>query len=141
MALFSKKKDEPQDINQVLAQFKELQNQFAKLSADFDAIAKKDASNLQKVAMIRFNPFNETGGNQSFSVAILDGNDCGIVISSLFSRNENRVYGKPIKNGVSEFPLTDEEKEAIRLAQIIRQISNFAIICRLGLDIDLSFGF
>jgi len=91
--------------------------------------------------MIRFNPFNETGGNQSFSVAILDGNDCGIVISSLFSRNENRVYGKPIKNGVSEFPLTDEEKEAIRLAQIIRQISNFAIICRLGLDIDLSFGF
>jgi len=41
MALFSKKKDEPQDINQVLAQFKELQNQFAKLSADFDAIAKK----------------------------------------------------------------------------------------------------
>jgi len=67
--------------------------------------------------MIRFNPFNETGGNQSFSVAILDGNDCGIVISSLFSRNENRVYGKPIKNGVSEFPLTDEEKEAIRLAQ------------------------
>lgn len=117
MALFSKKKDESQDINQVLAQFKELQNQFAKLSADFDAIAKKDASNLQKVAMIRFNPFNETGGNQSFSVAILDGNDCGIVISSLFSRNENRVYGKPIKNGVSEFPLTDEEKEAIRLAQ------------------------
>lgn len=118
MSIFSKNKpQEPQSVEEILAEFKALQNDFAKLKGDFAALQQKNIENLQKIAAIRFNPFNETGGNQSFSLAILDGNNCGIVISSLVSRNENRIYGKPIKNGASEFSLTDEEKEAIALAQ------------------------
>jgi hypothetical protein len=118
MSIFSKKKPvEPQSVEEILGEFKVLQSDFSKLSENFKALQNKNIDNLQKIAVVRFNPFNETGGNQSFSLAILDGNDHGFVITSLFSRNENRVYGKPIKNGISEFTLTDEEKQAITAAQ------------------------
>lgn len=67
---------------------------------------------------MRFNPFSQTGGNQSFSLALLDGNNDGIVISSLHNREETRVYAKIVKKGESEkeMPFSDEEREAIRQA-------------------------
>jgi len=73
---------------------------------------------VHKVGIIRYNPFKEVGGNQSFAIALLNGKDNGIVISSLFTREGTRVYSKDIKSGISEkYPLTDEEKEAIKMAQ------------------------
>ena len=96
---------------------KELANSFEKLSEELDALKKKSKFSVQKVALIRFNPFREVGGDQSFSVALLDGNNSGVVITSLYSREENRVYGKPVKNGESEYLLSEEEKEAIERAR------------------------
>ena len=76
------------------------------------------SSSLHKVAVLRFNPFKDTGGNQSFSVALLDGKNNGAVISSLHTKEGTRVYAKPIKAGEAEgFPLTEEEKEALIKAQ------------------------
>lgn len=72
---------------------------------------------IQKVGIIRFNPFKETGSNQSFSLALLDGNDNGVVVTSLYTREGNRVYGKPIKRSQSEYLLTEEEKEAMEFAK------------------------
>jgi hypothetical protein len=118
MSLFSKKKpQEPQNINELLAQFKELKEQFAKLSLEMENLKKDGLVNLKKIGVVRFNPFSEMGSNQSFSAAIMDSGNNGLVITSLFNRSENRVYGKPLKNGGSEYPLTDEEKEAIKKAQ------------------------
>lgn len=71
---------------------------------------------LQKVGMVRFNPFKEAGGDQSFSVALLDEARNGVVISSLYSRDGVRVYGKPIKAGNSTYRLSEEEQEAISQA-------------------------
>jgi hypothetical protein len=51
---------------------------------------------------------------------MLDGNNNGAVITSLFSRDGNRVYGKPVENGASTYPLSEEEKKAIELAQSAR---------------------
>ncbi len=74
-------------------------------------------SGLHKIGMIRFNPFRDIGGDQSFSVALLDGDDNGVVISSLYSREGVRVYAKQLKQGVSEqHQLTEEEKHAISIA-------------------------
>jgi hypothetical protein len=118
MSIFSKKKpQEPQNIDEILAQFKELKEQFAKLSLEMEKLKKEELINLKKVGVVRFNPFSEMGSNQSFSAAIMDSENNGLVITSLFTRSENRVYGKPLKNGGSEYPLTDEEKEAIKKAQ------------------------
>lgn len=73
---------------------------------------------LHKFAMVRFNPFKDVGGDQSFSVAMLNGKNNGIVISSLYTREGARIYSKAIQAGESEkYPLTDEEKEAIKLAK------------------------
>ena len=71
---------------------------------------------IQKTAIVRFNPFNEMGGNQSFIVALLDGKNNGFVISSLFVREGNRVYSKSIKNGKYDYMLSKEESEAIEKA-------------------------
>jgi len=71
---------------------------------------------IQKVGVVRFNPFKDTGGDQSFCIAFLDGENSGFSLSSLFTREGNRVYTKPIVNGESSYPLTEEEKKAIEAA-------------------------
>ncbi|TSC94076.1 MAG: hypothetical protein Athens101428_433 [Candidatus Berkelbacteria bacterium Athens1014_28] len=77
---------------------------------------------LHKVGVIRFNPFKELGGNQSFVIALLDGNTSGVVISSLHTREGTRVYSKPILEGKSEkYALTEEEKEAIKAANVAKK--------------------
>ncbi len=72
---------------------------------------------VHKVALVRFNPFGDIGGDQSSSIAMLNGKNNGVVISSLYSREGTRVYVKSIVNGISEkHPLTQEEKNAIEIA-------------------------
>lgn len=76
---------------------------------------------LHKVGIIRFNPFKDVGGDQSFSIALLDGNNSGLVISSLFTREGTRIYTKPIIQGQSKkYPLTEEEKQAIKIANLMK---------------------
>ena len=69
---------------------------------------------LKQVGIVRFNPFNDTGSNQSFSIALLDENGDGVVISTLYSRDNIKTYAKPIKAYKSEHNLTPEEEEAIK---------------------------
>lgn len=73
---------------------------------------------LFRVGVVRFNPFKDIGGDQSFAVAFLDGKGNGVVFSSLFTKSGSRVYAKPvIKNvGVESYPLTEEETKAIVIA-------------------------
>jgi hypothetical protein len=71
---------------------------------------------IQRVGLVRFNPFEDTGGNQSFALALLDQHGDGVVISSLHARALTRVYGKAIANGKAEAALSDEEAEALRQA-------------------------
>ncbi len=87
-----------------------------------DEIAKiKDLSQsyLQKVGFLRFNPFEELGGDHSFSLALLDAKDSGIIITGLHTRERTRVYVKNIKRGKAELELSVEEKKVLRLAQKI----------------------
>jgi len=85
------------------------------ISNQINALAFKG---LHKFGMVRFNPFNDVGGDQSFAIAFLNGKDCGLVISSLYTREGTRIYSKSIVNGESEkHPLTDEEKKAISIAR------------------------
>jgi hypothetical protein len=71
---------------------------------------------FQRIGLVRFNPFEDTGGNQSFALALLDHHGDGFVISSLHARAGTRVYGKAISRGTSETTLSAEETEALRLA-------------------------
>jgi hypothetical protein len=71
---------------------------------------------LQRVGLVRFNPFEDTGGNQSFALALLDGEGNGWVLSSLHARTGTRVYAKAIRAGRSDGALSDEETAAIKQA-------------------------
>lgn len=72
---------------------------------------------VHKVEILRFNPFNDIGGDQSFSVALLDGRNTGVVISSLHTKEGTRVYAKPIIKGEEgKYALTQEEKQVVKMA-------------------------
>jgi hypothetical protein len=71
---------------------------------------------LGRVGLVRYNPFDDTGGNQSFALAILDASGDGFVVNSLHARAGTRVYAKAVARGRSEVALSDEESEALRQA-------------------------
>ena len=102
-------KKEPADLKDVLERLKGLEEANEKLS-------RKLNNSLQKVGIVRFNPFKEIGGDQSFSIAVLDADNNGFVITSHYGRESNRVYAKPVGNGNSSYPLSKEEQEAINKA-------------------------
>jgi len=81
------------------------------------AVVERDLlSAFGRVGLVRFNPFEDTGGNQSFALALLDGRGDGFVVSSLHARAGTRVYAKAIAGGTTEAALSDEESEALRQA-------------------------
>jgi len=72
---------------------------------------------VQKVAVVRYNAFHNVGSDQSFSVALLDSGDSGVVISGIYGRDTSTTYAKPIQAGASDYVLTEEEESAIALAR------------------------
>lgn len=97
---------------------KEIQELF-EISNRIYALAQRS---VHKVGIVRFNPFKDIGGDQSFALALLDGKDSGIVISSLHTREGTRIYSKPIIKGESEkYTLTEEEKQAIKTATAVEK--------------------
>lgn len=76
-------------------------------------LENEDLKNIKNVKVLRFNPYKETGGNQSFALSLLNKNKDGIIISSLYSREYLHLFAKPIKNGTSEYTLSKEEQEVL----------------------------
>lgn len=98
---------------EILAIDKDVQELF-EISNKIHALAHRS---IHKVGIIRFNPFKDIGGDQSFALALLDGKNSGVVISSLHTREGTRIYSKPVTKGTSEkYTLTEEEKTAIKAA-------------------------
>ncbi len=86
---------------------------FENISNEAESQKKQLVSTIKKIGIVRFNPFNNTGGDQSFALAFLDSTNSGIVISSLYQREGTRIYAKPIQGLKSTYPLSKEEEEAI----------------------------
>ena len=113
---FKKSKKEPVNLKEVLAYLKRLDDDVKGVTQNLTDFKKESRKNLQKVGVVRFNPFKEVGGDQSFSIAVLDADNNGFVITSLYSHEASRVYAKPIKNGASLYALSKEEQEALNKA-------------------------
>lgn len=109
------------DLKKVLENIllKEVKNSegVEKLNREVTALTQEGFGHVQKVGLVRFNPFKEIGGDHSFSLAILDGKDTGIVITGLHTRERTRIYAKVIRGGKSELELSEEEKKALVSAQ------------------------
>lgn len=83
-----------------------------------DKIERDNSLHIQKIGLLRFNPFKDTGGDQSFILVFVDANNTGVVMSGLYSRSGTRWYAKRIVKGEGvEHELSDEEKKAIKEAK------------------------
>ena len=99
-------------LDKVLAVGRELDELSAR-AAILEAAGRRA---IQRVGLVRFNPFEDTGGNQSFALALTDSAGNGFVVSSLHTRTGTRVYAKAIAAGRSDGALSEEESEALRQA-------------------------
>ena len=109
-----------QDLEEIIyAQIKDyekINDSISKIYKDNDALRENVKKCIQKVGMVRFNPFGDVGGNQSFAIALLDNYLSGVIILSLYSRDGDKIYSKEIIEGKSEYKLSDEETEALTIA-------------------------
>ncbi|MEA3344118.1 MAG: DUF4446 family protein [Patescibacteria group bacterium] len=116
MFKFLKKNKEPQNMKEMLTYVKVLEKNIKEMSMELEKLKKESKFSIQKMGIVRYNPFSSVGSNQSFSIALLDWHNNGTIITSLYSKDGSRVYGKPIEKGVSEYSLSQEEKKAIEKA-------------------------
>lgn len=87
------------------------------LKQALEDIRNQGKNHIQKIGFVRYNPFSDIGGDQSFVFALLDGNRTGVVLRSLHNRNATRWFAKNIKNGEGvDYELTKEEEKAVILA-------------------------
>jgi len=84
---------------------------------------------VQKVGLVRYNAFRDVGSDLSFALALLDRNDDGVVLNGLFGSDSSNIFAKPIKGGNSKYQLSEEEKEAINIAE---QSKNFYMKNRIN---------
>jgi len=89
-----------------------------KTEKEIAEINKKLKKSIRGLETVRFNPFPDQGSNQSFAIGMLNEDGDGVVFSSLYSRERMSIFAKPIKNGKSEYELTEEEKEALKKAEV-----------------------
>jgi len=103
-------------LDSEIARADRLSAQVQDLATRLPVVERQSSAALQRVGIVRYNPFADTGGQQSFAVALLDSRGSGFVISSLHSRQATRIYLKQVSAGRSDTALSDEESEAIRQA-------------------------
>ncbi len=103
-------------ITKEIAELKKFQTNTEETFKDHDNRLKKTVSG---VGTVRFNPFkgDGSGGNQSFATAFLNEEKDGVIISSMYSRDHISIFSKPVKNLISEYELTPEEREAMTKAK------------------------
>lgn len=109
-----------QILEKLLSNIKNNDESVQGLKKELENVKKDLPSFIQRVGLVRFNPYKEVGGDQSFSLAILDEAGNGVVISALHSRDATRMYAKPVRdNKQSKYPFSEEESDAVKTAERI----------------------
>jgi uncharacterized protein DUF4446 len=103
-----------------LARVNDVDTRLKQLKDDYKHLIDTSSLASQKISIVRFNPFGDTGGDQSFSLAVLDAHDSGYILTSIHNRTGTRVYAKPVDFGSSKYTLSSEEQQA--LGQAVRRV-------------------
>jgi len=91
----------------------QLDNKQEEIDKHLTIVDERLNKSIRSIKTIRFNPFVDAGGNQSFAISMINDEGDGVVISSLYARDRMSIFAKPIINGKSEFELSNEEKEVL----------------------------
>ena len=118
-SLFPKEgeRDIRRKFEEVLFKIEDFEKELKELDIDLSDLRKIGLSHISRFWLIRYNPYEDTGGDQSFTAALLDGEGTGFVLTSLHARSGTRVFAKPIEKGKSsKYRLSEEEEEAVKKA-------------------------
>ena len=109
------KKDLKSLLEEILKKIKQTESDYKENKKNLSHLQKKSIKHIQKVDFLRYNPFKDTGGDQSFILSLLDEENSGVVLSSFHGRDNTRVYAKKVKKGKGEgFSLSEEEEKLIK---------------------------
>lgn len=110
----TKAKDLEEVLSALVMHIKELKNGEKEINAHLAVVDKRLDSSIRRVKTVRFNPFEDAGSNQSFAISFLNDEGDGVIISSLYARDRMSIFAKPIEKGLSDFELSDEEKDVLK---------------------------
>lgn len=117
---FMKKIGNGTDLDQMLKKYldevAEIKQDNTEIKAYYTKLDNDIASSIQKVGLVRFNAFQNVGSDLSFALALLDRDNNGIVLNGLYGSDSSNIYAKPVLNGESSYQLSEEEKDAIKIA-------------------------
>ena len=111
-----------EDLENYMYRVERVEKQNAEIRNLVDTMDKDMENCIQKIGLVRYNAFKDTGSDLSFALAMLDENDNGVVLNGIYSREMSNIYAKPVENGKSTYTLSDEETEAIQKAIENKQI-------------------
>ena len=118
-------KDIREDLEQYMDRVINLEAGISETNSHCNQIDKQLKGCIQKVGVVRYNAYRDSGSNLSFAVALLDENNDGVVFNGIYSREMSNIYAKPVKNGESTYTCSEEEKEAIVKAIESNEIYKF----------------
>lgn len=98
------------DVKEIKQDNTEIKAYYTKLDHDIDCC-------IQKIGLVRYNAFKDVGSDLSFAIALLDRNDNGVIFNGLYGSESSNIFAKPIKGGVSKYQLSEEEKNALEIAE------------------------
>ncbi len=105
-----------EDLETYMYKVNKVEQQNAQIENKIKNMDKNITKCIQKVGIVRYNAFENTGSNLSFALALLDKNNSGIVLNGIFSREMSNIYAKPVENGKSTYIFSEEETQALQKA-------------------------
>lgn len=105
-----------EDLENYMYRVERVEKQNNEINNFMKALDKDIEKCIQKVGMVRYNAFKDTGSDLSFTLALLDENNDGVVLNGIYSREMSNIYAKPVKDGKSTYTISEEEKQAIQKA-------------------------
>ena len=106
-------KDIREDLEKYMDRIVDLESGLSETNIHCKQIDKRLNSCVQKIGIVRYNAYKDSGSNLSFAVALLDEKNDGVVFNGIYSREMSNIYAKPISKGTSSYTMTEEETEAV----------------------------
>lgn len=102
-----------EDLENFMYKVDKVEKQNAEILGNCSQLSNELEKCIQKIGIIRYNAFKDTGSDLSFALAMLDDKNNGVVLNGIYSREMSNIYAKPVENGKSSYTLSEEEKMAI----------------------------
>lgn len=101
-------------LTRTLGDLRGAESKIAALEKSRDELRLRLKGCIQKLRVVRYNAFDNTGSDLSYSLALVDEENNGVILSSIYGREENRCYAKPVTEGKSQYPLSKEEQQVLQ---------------------------